>query len=182
MKPVTVPLRLQMKRVEVGDLHQALAILGRAIAAAEKDTQRFGASTRAAVMQFQTAHKLPATGEVDKATAKVINKELADNGVLDPAPGGSDLPPSNPPTQDPQSSNIYLVAGRRRRKRGGILFGAIRGRKYPSHYYKLWEHQQRRMPSRKQVAPYERRDVYCAVIHAMGCQSKVRRRPWHDIN
>lgn len=112
----------------------------------------------------------------------MINKELADNGVLDPAPGGSDLPQSNPPTQDPQSSNIYLVAGRRRRKRGGILFGAIRGRKYPSHYYKLWEHQQRRMPSRKQVAPYERRDVYCAVIHAMGCQSKVRRRPWHDIN
>ncbi len=62
MKPVTFPLRLQMKRAEVGDLHQALAILGLTIAGTETNNQRFGVSTRAAVTQFQTAHNLPATG------------------------------------------------------------------------------------------------------------------------
>lgn len=113
MKPVTFPLRLQMKRAEVGDLHQALAILGLTIAGTETNNQRFGVSTRAAVTQFQIDHKLSATGEVDRATARAINKELTDNGVLDPAPGGSDLPPSNPPTQDPPpgDNKLFSVQG-----------------------------------------------------------------------
>jgi hypothetical protein len=41
MKPVTFSLKLQMKRAEVGDLHQALSALGFTIAVAEKKNQRF---------------------------------------------------------------------------------------------------------------------------------------------
>lgn len=48
MKPVIFPLKLQMKRTEVGDLHQALSALGFTITAAEKKNQRFGVSIRAA--------------------------------------------------------------------------------------------------------------------------------------
>ena len=46
MKPVTFPLKLQMKRAEVGDLHQALSALGFSIAGTGKKNQRFGISTR----------------------------------------------------------------------------------------------------------------------------------------
>lgn len=117
MKPVIFPLKLQMNRAEVGDLHQALSALGFTIAAAEKKNQRFGPSTRAAVRKFQLANKLSGTGAVDEATAKAINKELADNGALD-------LPPSSPPTQDPSPDNMYLVAGRVLRADGPPILGA----------------------------------------------------------
>ncbi len=60
MQPVIFPLKLQMKRAEVGDLHQTLSALGFTIAQAEKKNQRFGASTREAVRKFQLVHKLPA--------------------------------------------------------------------------------------------------------------------------
>lgn len=108
MKPVTFPLKLQMKRAEVGDLHQALSALGFTIAGPEKKNQRFGASTRAAVRKLQLAHKLSGTGAVDKATATAINNELADNGVLDqdtPDIPGSDVPDGPDP--------IPVPAGRR---------------------------------------------------------------------
>ncbi|MGB4069894.1 MAG: neuraminidase-like domain-containing protein [Nitrospira sp.] len=102
MQPVNFPLKLQMKRPEVGDLHQALSTLGFAIAAAEKKNQRFGVSTRAAAREFQAAHKLRQTGAVDQATAKAINQELTDRGVLtEPLPGG-DTPGPNPPTNPPE--------------------------------------------------------------------------------
>jgi hypothetical protein len=81
VKPVIYPLKLQLKRVEVGDLQQALSFLGLTIAGEEKKNQRFGATTRAAVRQFQVGHKLPETGEVDEATALAINEELADRGA-----------------------------------------------------------------------------------------------------
>lgn len=114
MKPVTFPLKLQMKRAEVGSLHEALSFLGFSIADEEKSNQRFGATTRAAARQFQVDHKLPETGEVDEATAAAINKELADRGVLDvePGPGGGEVPPANPPTQEPQPRDFYSVVGR----------------------------------------------------------------------
>jgi hypothetical protein len=64
MKPVTYPLKLQMKRAEVGDLQQALSFLGLIIAEEEKTNQRFGVSTRAAMRQFQLAQRLPDAGEV----------------------------------------------------------------------------------------------------------------------
>ncbi len=83
MKPVTHPLKLQMKRNEVGDLHTALSSLNLSIPEQEKNIKRFGASTRAAIRQFQVDHKLKQTGEVDKATARAINQELSDRGLLD---------------------------------------------------------------------------------------------------
>ncbi|HEB92098.1 MAG TPA: hypothetical protein ENI94_01195 [Gammaproteobacteria bacterium] len=93
MKPITFPLNPKMKNLKVGDLHQALAFLGSSIIDKENVNQRFGASTRTAVKQFQLAHQLPATGRVDKATARAINRELADRGVLNGEPGpGGDLP------------------------------------------------------------------------------------------
>jgi len=107
MKPITFPLKLQVKRPEVGDLQQALILLGSQIAEAEIANQRFGASTRAAVLAFQTAHQLAATGVVDEATASVMNNILAERGALDDVPPGTDptppapdLPPSNPPPED----------------------------------------------------------------------------------
>ncbi|MDH4371234.1 MAG: hypothetical protein OEV99_15540 [Nitrospira sp.] len=41
MKPVIFPLKLQMKRTEVGDLQQALSALGFTIAGPEARSQRF---------------------------------------------------------------------------------------------------------------------------------------------
>jgi Tc toxin complex TcA C-terminal TcB-binding domain/ABC toxin N-terminal region/Neuraminidase-like domain/Salmonella virulence plasmid 28.1kDa A protein/Putative peptidoglycan binding domain len=133
MKPVTFTLKLQMKRAEVGDLHQALSFLGLAIAGAEKSNQRFGASTRAAVRQFQMDRKLPETGEVDEATAAAINKELADRGVLDVEPGPN--PPTNPPDaehptvqgtvthKDGTAVNGVRVRAFHRRLAGELLLG-----------------------------------------------------------
>lgn len=114
MKPVIFPLKLQMKRAEVGDLHQALSALGFSIANTEKKNRRFGASTGAAVREFQLAHQLPETGAVDEATAKAINQELADHGVLDvePGPGDGEVLSPNPPGEGPQSNKFYLVTGR----------------------------------------------------------------------
>jgi len=48
--------------------------------------QRYGASTRAAVLRFQTAHKLPATGAVDEASAAAVNHALIDKGALPTPP------------------------------------------------------------------------------------------------
>lgn len=53
MKPVTAPLKPQMKRPTVAELHKALALLGFPVAATDVDQQRYGTSTRAAVQQFQ---------------------------------------------------------------------------------------------------------------------------------
>ena len=110
MNKVTFPLKLQIKGPEVANLQEALGFLGFTIAESEATNQRYGASTRAAVKQFQFAQKMPETGEIDEATAKAINTELADNGVLDPSPGGGDLPPSNPPTQDPPPGDDKLFS------------------------------------------------------------------------
>ena len=92
MQRITFPLKLQMKGRVVSDLHQALALFELTIADAEKTAQRFGASTRTAVMTFQSASNLPASGEVDEATAKAINEALANRGALDPAPGDGTNP------------------------------------------------------------------------------------------
>ena len=99
MNKITFPLTLQMKRPEVANLHEALVFLGSTIADTEKTNQRYGASTRAAVTKFQTAHNLPVTGTVDEATARAINKELSNKGALDLPPGGIDPPVPPPPTE-----------------------------------------------------------------------------------
>lgn len=107
MNKITPPLKPQSRGRKVAHLHEALVLLGFTIGDAEKNSERFGASTRAAVTQFQTAHNLPATGAVEEATAKAINKELADNGALDP--DIADVPgPDVPDGPDP----VPVPAGR----------------------------------------------------------------------
>jgi peptidoglycan hydrolase-like protein with peptidoglycan-binding domain len=127
MKSVIFPLKLQMKRAEIGDLHQALSVLGFSITGPEKRNQRFGASTRAAVRQFQANHKLRQTGAVNAATAKAINQALADGGLLTPPPPGGEspgpVPPPNPPDDGPPSSDFHVVTGRVLRDDGPPIVG-----------------------------------------------------------
>ena len=79
MKKVVFPLRLRMKRPEVSDLHQALALAGFEVTDTEMASRRFGASTREAVRKLQAAHQLEHTGVVDEATANVLNRLLAES-------------------------------------------------------------------------------------------------------
>lgn len=94
MKPIIFPLNFKMRRAEVGDLHQALVLLGFQIVAAEINAARYGASTRDAVSSFQAAHQLPATGDVDEKTAGILNNILAERGAFEPSfpesPNGSE--------------------------------------------------------------------------------------------
>ncbi len=78
MEKIQYPLKSRMKRAAVGGLHQALTRAGYKIAASEKANQRFGATTRRAVVDFQTKHGLKATGEVGRQTAVLLNT-LAEN-------------------------------------------------------------------------------------------------------
>ena len=82
MKRIIFPLKQPMQGPDVGNLQAALTLLGLTIADAEKTAQRYGASTRQAVSQFQTERQLPVTGAVDEATASVMNNILAELGVL----------------------------------------------------------------------------------------------------
>lgn len=100
MKRIIFPLKLRMRGPDVGNLQAALTLLGLPIADAEKTAQRYGASTRQAVRKFQTGHRLSVTGVVDEATASVLNKILAERGVLDDQ-GDGDSP------QDP----LFSVEG-----------------------------------------------------------------------
>jgi len=49
MNKIIPPLKLQMNRAAMGDLHQALMLVGLDVTGAEKDSQRFGTPTREAV-------------------------------------------------------------------------------------------------------------------------------------
>jgi hypothetical protein len=106
MKRIVFPLKPQMKGTGVADLLAALALLGFKIADAETTAQRYGASTRKAVRQFQAEHRLQPqqAGVVDEATAGALNTLLAERGALDD-PGGGDTPP--PPEQPPP----YSISG-----------------------------------------------------------------------
>ncbi|MBL0351166.1 MAG: peptidoglycan-binding protein [Dechloromonas sp.] len=109
MNKITFPLNLQVQGPEVADLHEALALLGFAIAKSEQTKQRFGPTTQAALSKFQTVQKLAATGEVDAATADALNAVLADMGAFDPAPGGGNDPPV--PNIPPETSRLFSVQG-----------------------------------------------------------------------
>jgi hypothetical protein len=87
---ITFPLGPRMERPEVADLHGALALLGLTVRAAEQADQRFGASTRAAVVRFQSEQGLPVTGAVDEGTAGLINTLL--DGKDDGTPEGPTVP------------------------------------------------------------------------------------------
>ena len=81
MKPIEFPLKPPMQGPNVAVLHEALTLLGLAIADAEKTAQRYGVSTRQAVSKFQAEHRLPITGGVDEATAEALNRELAKHDI-----------------------------------------------------------------------------------------------------
>ena len=82
--------------------------LGFVIKDTEKTQHRFGASTRAAVIEFQTAHQLEATGLVDEVTAATFNTVLTDKGAFDAEPGGGgDLPTPDLPSDD----TLFSVQG-----------------------------------------------------------------------
>ncbi|MFH0344526.1 MAG: neuraminidase-like domain-containing protein [Chromatiales bacterium] len=98
MNMVISPLRPQMKSLEVANLHEALVFLGFTIDEGDGANRRFGRSTRAAVIAFQTARGLPANGMVDEATATAINQEIASTSPE--IPGGGDLPVPKAPTEN----------------------------------------------------------------------------------
>jgi hypothetical protein len=83
MNKISFPLKLQMKGTKVGDLHTALQLLGYVIADAEKSAKRFGATTRQALLDFESKYDLTPSGEVDEPTAVGLNQALASLGVLD---------------------------------------------------------------------------------------------------
>ena len=77
MPKIEFPLKLQMKRATVRHLHEVLTKLGYQITKAEKSGERFGASTRRAVLDFQQKHGLKPNGEVDQKTAALLSKATA---------------------------------------------------------------------------------------------------------
>ncbi|HEU5090541.1 MAG TPA: peptidoglycan-binding domain-containing protein, partial [Roseiflexaceae bacterium] len=81
MNRIEFPLKPQMKRPTVGDLHAALGLLGYTILDAEQSVQRFGKSTRDAVRKLQADHELAVTGVVDQATADLLNCLLAERSA-----------------------------------------------------------------------------------------------------
>jgi peptidoglycan hydrolase-like protein with peptidoglycan-binding domain len=71
---------------DVGKLHQELIEAGIAIDSAETQAQKFGPTTKAAIVTFQAAHGLTADGICgDKTWAMLISGDTADGG---PSPAG----------------------------------------------------------------------------------------------
>ena len=102
MNRISFPLKLQMSGIAIADLQNALQILlkhQRLLANhpaakdelsnelnAEQQQQYFDGMTAKLVSIFQHENQLENSGEVDEATAKVLNQMLEELGVLDPAP------------------------------------------------------------------------------------------------
>ena len=107
MKTITFPLRLQMKRPQVGDLQDALQLLlERRLLLSNNDAtrrelsetlenerteQRFGKATRQLVGLFQEEQRLPPSGQVDEPTANALNALLERLGAFDREPEDKDL-------------------------------------------------------------------------------------------
>ncbi|RPI94811.1 MAG: hypothetical protein EHM40_05340 [Chloroflexi bacterium] len=85
MNKITFPLKSQNKGTAVDQLHEVLAALEYPITASEKSQQRFGASTRKAVIEFQQKYGLEATGVVDKVTANVLEAVLRQSNLFSSA-------------------------------------------------------------------------------------------------
>ncbi|WAI00933.1 peptidoglycan-binding domain-containing protein [Methanogenium organophilum] len=85
MNKFIFPLKLRMKGPAAGDQQQALSSLELVIDKEESATQRFGLSTRTAVITFQENHRLEPTGEVAERTATLINREIeSGTGIATP--------------------------------------------------------------------------------------------------
>ncbi|HSR12567.1 MAG TPA: peptidoglycan-binding protein, partial [Thermodesulfobacteriota bacterium] len=76
------PIRLNKQSSRVADLHRALAWAGYPIDAREADARTYGRTTRRAVIAFQTAHKLPVTGNVGWKTARMLNSLIEGNSRM----------------------------------------------------------------------------------------------------
>lgn len=87
LAPVNRRLRLNMTGRQVATAQQALAFLGHDIEVGEHQQRRFGRTTREAVLAFQRGRRLPQSGELDQATLRTLNTEIAANTPGDvPAP------------------------------------------------------------------------------------------------
>ncbi|MBT3146065.1 neuraminidase-like domain-containing protein [Neptunomonas phycophila] len=118
MNRISFPLKLQMSGIAIADLQNALQILlkhQRLLANhpaakdelsnelnAEQQQQYFDGMTAKLVSIFQHENQLANSGEVDEATAKVLNQMLEELGVLDPAPA---------PEPEPINSSKLIVLG-----------------------------------------------------------------------
>ena len=80
MAEIAAPIRVRMRGDVVAGLHAALARLGYEVEAGERDERRFGTSTGDAVRAFQEVHGLRVSGEVDEATARLLNARLRMGG------------------------------------------------------------------------------------------------------
>ena len=69
-------LSFRMQGDDVALLHRELQYLGFTVGPTELERQFFGETTLEVVKQFQSQHRLPATGEVDERTAELINAEV----------------------------------------------------------------------------------------------------------
>lgn len=73
--PTRIPtLSATSKGNDVKRLHDALAVIGHAVAPGDAKQERFGSSTKGAVQRLQKALGLPTTGEVDEATAERLSR------------------------------------------------------------------------------------------------------------
>ncbi|AMN67511.1 neuraminidase-like domain-containing protein [Psychrobacter sp. P11G5] len=120
MNAITFPLKLQMKRPEVGDLQDALRLLlERSVLLANDETarhklsetlksertaQRYGKATRQLVSHFQEEQKIRPTGEVDELTANALNALLV---KLDPEVRGRVTQPNGNPIPRARVQVIY---------------------------------------------------------------------------
>lgn len=86
MNKIIFPIRFNMRRDAVLDLHAALALLGHEVESTEVDKHRFGRSTADAVRKLQKGSALQPTGFVDEPTAARLNALIKERGAL--TPGG----------------------------------------------------------------------------------------------
>jgi peptidoglycan hydrolase-like protein with peptidoglycan-binding domain len=70
------PLRLNMVSPTVAHMQSALAHLGHSVSQAEFKTQKYGKTTRQAVLAFQKANGLPQTGHADSGTIAKLNSQI----------------------------------------------------------------------------------------------------------
>ncbi|HEX2084510.1 MAG TPA: neuraminidase-like domain-containing protein [Solirubrobacteraceae bacterium] len=77
LQPIPKALRLNMTGGEVAKAQTALAFLGHQIAASEHGEQRFGKTTRQAIVAFQASRGLAQTGHLEQATLHALNAEIA---------------------------------------------------------------------------------------------------------
>ena len=81
MSKIEFPLRQGMEQGGVAELHAALGLLELSVDRRELDARSFGPSTAEAVRALQTQGGLPASGEIDEATAALLERRRADRGA-----------------------------------------------------------------------------------------------------